>query len=815
MLMCVRMTKLHYVRLFALSTLFILCMSSASVHAQAKKAPNYDMDVNSAAIPGPDKSVYADIAPKKCHVAKGKFDWNFEKAKMSDVVEQISQLTCKNFIIPAAVRPTQEISILSRSPVTVDQAWAAFQGALESNDVALVKTGDFYKLIKRNQAAKAPLPVISNPNALPLDESMVTYVHEVVNQPKEAVRAIAAKMVSSANGSVDLVGEFLIITDSSQNIKRITSILDKTEERSTAINTIELRYYEPTKMQTKLEEIFDVNARGSAALRAARVRAGISGGDEGVGSIEKIIADDRSNKLFVISSAKAMQRVKEIIDQLDVPGTDSSTQGKLHVYTVNNGDPKDLVASLTPLLQGNKNRPSMRSLDGLGGLDQIEGEVKISADKNNNKLLVMANSSDYRAFLNVMEKLDVPRTKVYVEAVIMEVSINDTTDVNLGAFGAFDAFGQGIGIAMNPGGQQLAAGALTGFASGNPAGLAAGMSQFLNTIGFMGALKTIPGPNGTSIQVPGIGAMLKLLEASSSVDVLSTPSMMTLDNEKTEISVGSKYPVVKSAANLGSGGASGIGIPINNIAYEDVKLTFAVTPHVNDVGEIRLEVDQSVNDVGVNVPVGPNQNPPEILTKSAKTSVVAKDQQTVVIGGLISQKNVTTEQKIPILGDIPIIGWLFKTWKKEVKKSNLMLALTPYIIRNDEDNQKIFLRKQAERQEFIDLYYGLPAFKYEPYLDYDKKVGPTRKLFEFVNAEYKKAENGGPGNSDEIIIRAEPVLEQQISTMPLPNDVSEEIVVTREPSSIVGNNPIDTVEMPMPPQGEVGSNVPVEPGSGE
>lgn len=697
-----------------------------------------------------------DIVPQ-CRAVKGKFEWNFEKAKLRDIIVQISRLSCKNFILSDSVKPTQEITILSQHPVSIEQAWIGFQAALESNDIALTKTGQFYKLIKRNDGSRSSIPVVSTAAGLPFDEAMVTYVHEIQNLPKDAARTLVKGMVSSRSGTADLAGEgFLVINDSAQNIRRIIQVLNQIDQpgASERIHVVELRHADVQQIQKKLEELFDISrSRTSAAVRAARARAGISTGDEDSINVQKIVPDERTNKLYIIASEKAFVRVKEVIAMLDTPGS-SSSQGRIHVYSLKNSDAKKLATTLSSLTKSSgaaRNRPpQLSALVGQESADLFQGEVKITADESTNSLVVVANALDYQAFVRVVEKLDKARTQVYIEAVVMEIGLSDTNDVNLGAFGAIAIPGLAgaAGFAMNPGGQGLVQGLMKGIAQGGPAGQAAGLAGFINTIGFMGPSKDL----GNGVSVPSFGAVMKILETSSAIDILSTPSMMTLDNEKTEMSVGQKVPIAKGVSSVGLGtGDSGLGVPLQQIGYEDVKLTFAVTPHVNDADEIRMDIDQSVNDIGDDRTVA-GQQQPVILTKSAKTSVMAKDQQTVVIGGLISHKNKTSETKVPILGDIPIIGWLFKTSNKSLTRANLMLVLTPYIVRTQADYQKIFLRKQAERQEFNDLYYGVESFKYDPYIDYDKKSGPVQQFVEYMGAQSQKAENGGPGMKGESVI---------------------------------------------------------------
>jgi general secretion pathway protein D len=259
--------------------------------------------------------------------------------------------------------------------------------------------------------------------------------------------------------------------------------------------------------------------------------------------------------------------------------------------------------------------------------------------------------------------------------------------------------------------------------------------------------------NGTPVTVPGIGAILNIIQTYSNVDILSTPSLMTLDNEKAEMSVGERIPTLGSVSTVGLGtGTGGIGIPLQNVQYQEPKLKFTLTPHVNDENLVRMEIEQDISDVGENIKLN-NVDYPKFTTKTAKTTVSSKDQQTVVLGGMISESYKTTEGKIPWLGDIPLLGHLFKTTSKTKIKKNLMLILTPYVVRNENDLRKIYDRKAKEREDFSKLYFGDKITKFDPYIDYDKKTGPLSHLIEQVSHEMQRSENGGEGLPGETLFK--------------------------------------------------------------
>lgn len=746
---------------------------------------------------------------KECKPVKGRFPWNFEKAKILDVLDQISRLTCKNFIVSSSVKSSTELTIISRTPINVDQAYMAFLSAMEANNLALVPAGKFLKVVERKSAVKDALPFYEDPSKVPNTDAQITLLYQLKYTSKDAVQSLL-KSLMSKTGDLQAVGDdFLIITDNGANIHRLLKILDKVDKSGSTsrIHIIDIVYAEASEIQGMLNEIFDFDkdggkigvgpstddgavARSGDTLNKAKQKA--KEGEEGEfdTSIDKIIADDRTNKLIVISSEGAFVRLREIIEILDIPASDSSSQGQVHVFYLNNADATKVASTLSSLAQaaksGKKSGKSKGKKKGGKGAALFEGEVKVTADESTNSLVIISSPRDLKAVRNVIDMLDKRRPQVFVEAVIMEVGLRETIDLGLNAFSGYTAEvpgmdGEGFGVVSNPRGQSLVTGAasslatasLTGGTSGGGSlSSAAGLANFIGFLAFRGP--AIPGSEDTfGFALPSFGAVLNALQTNTNVDVLSTPHLMTTDNEKAEISVGQRVPVLKGSSfgGGGQGGFGGFGFPMQQVAYEDVKLKFAITPHVSGDDTVRLELEQEVSDIGGRQDVGNGITQPIITNRSAKTTVVARDQQTLVIGGLISTRQSDSESKIPLLGDLPLVGWLFKGRNADQDKTNLLVVLTPYVVRSSEDFRKIYERKMKERKEFVEAYYG-DASKYNPFIDYSKKTGPLGKIVSHLDGELQKAENGGPGLPGEVVVQPKPILDgeapQQAPPAPAP-----------------------------------------------
>ncbi len=742
-----------------------------------------------------------------CKPASGKINFNFEKATINEVLDQISRIKCMNFILSDQVKGKTDMTIVSRGPVTVPQAYAAFLSALEANGMALVPAGAFWKVVERKEASKTTVPMYelkdgslqrvspdeTRAGELPNSDAEVTMLYEVKYANKDQVENLIRTLMSKNAELQKPPGNLLILTDSGSNILRIMEVLDKIDVSgsSNKLNVVTLQYADVAGVSGKLNEIFGTGAnatpaasskvskkkRKAEAAAAEGKAADISVADvEGDGDIEdvqieKIIADERTNQLLIICSAKAFERVLEVLKIIDVPAISGGSELKMWVVPLANTDAQKAAATISQLgTAGAAKKSAGAEKGGVKAKEQeraaalFEGDVKVTADETTNALVIVASGRDYQALRKVIDQLDVRRPQVYVEAAIMEVAINQNRNVGLNAYASTPVptvGGTGIGIVANEGGRQLfqdSAKLVTGLklleqnanrldGASLPAAVDA-TSNFGALLGFLSfqgpAVEIVPG-----LSLPSVGATLNLLQSNANVDILSTPHIMTTDNEKAEISVGQRVPVVRGIAPVGGAGALGIG-GLQQVAYEDVKLKFSITPHVNSDGEVRIELEQEVSDLGGQVSVGNGLTQPIITNRSVKNTVVARDQQTIAIAGLISDRKSDTESKIPFFGDIPIVGWLFKTWGDTKSKTNLLIVLTPYIVRSDDDFRKIYERKMLERRQFVDAYFS-DARVYNPYVDYDKKTGPLGEIDRTIHYEMDRIENGGAGHGEELI----------------------------------------------------------------
>lgn len=743
-----------------------------------------------ARTPAPTRTAQAeeqDSIDLEKRARSGQFSFEFSKAEIMDVVKAISNLTRRNFIIPEKIK-SQRITILSPTKISAREAWSVFLAALEVNGITVVRSGKFYKLVEAKDAQKSPIPLClsEEDNCPQYTDYMVTYLLRLEHIEAAQLNGILKSMVSR-DGQVTVFApsNALVISDYAPNIRRLRRMIDSLDVAggNDEIQIVKIQYATASEVSETVRQVFEVDAapagnsrrRRTPRARAQQAAEDAAEEDEDEVSISKIVADDRTNQIVIRANQRSFEAIKQLISRIDVPVADGE-QGKVHVYYLENASAEDLASTLSSLSSGaspsgqtaNRRRPNNPSQpEGQETAALFEGEVQVTAEPSTNSLIIIASPRDFRALRRIIAQLDLPRRQVYVEAAILEVTVGG--DIQLGT--NWHAPFSENGFAQDAEGSGS-----IGFIQGAPGG---GVSPTLtpltdptslltltsgSLVGLIGEGISIPVGDNT-LTLPGFGVVLRALQSANNAQILSTPHILTTDNEEASIEVGQRIPFRRGTAippiALGAGGAGGAGNlggalgGLNNLFSAtdriDVSLKLTLTPQINELDKIRLEIDQQIEDI---VGSDPATQQPITANRSAKTVVVVDDQQTVVLGGLIRDRKRETENKVPILGDLPIIGWLFKSRTNEVEKVNLVLVLTPYIIRDSSDFQRIFERKIKEYEEFAEEFYGDTA-EYRAYVDYERKTGPLAMLATRVLKERALIENGGDGGGEEDIVMPE------------------------------------------------------------
>jgi general secretion pathway protein D len=733
---------------------------------------------------------------------------NFDRRDLVEVIQFVSNYTQRNFILPERV--AGKITILSNRPIPPEEVWNVFVAALDANNWAVYPVGHYWKLSEKKQSARGNIPTFLEPGQEPPPiEQMVTKLFKLRYVEADQMRNTLNQFTSRDADFQIFPPDTLIISDLGLNMRRLERLIEQLDQPggSEEIHIVQVQYAGAEALQRKLQEIFTQQQQGRPVPRAlgiaeappqpgqpaVAVPAAPAAPTGGPVSISKIIAEERTNKLIVIAGARSFARVLELIKQLDVP----SGGGGVNVYYLQNAKAEDVATTLQALAQGVTARrttgaptppgatggyvppaapPAPGAAPGTSGAPTAElfsGEVKITADKTTNSLVVIASASDYRNLTKVIEKLDVARREVLVEAVIMEVSLQDQTKLGASAHAGTVindvSFRNASGPAPLVFGSEL--GGLNSLSG--VAGLAS-LSGFL--AGLQGPPITVP---GIGLTLPSFAVVLNALQTSSDVNVISTPHVTMVDNTEGEIVVGQNVPfqagyapniggllgtaATSTTSTTGTTTTTGTTLPTNllglgglgslyaPIQRQNVELRLRIKPQISASDQVRLEVDEQTEEIASTDP----QLGPTTSKRSAKTTVVVKDQETVVLGGLIQERTVKGVSKVPFLGSLPILGWFFRNENTTRTKTNLLLFLTPYIIRDQSDYRRIFERKLAERAEFVKRFYG-ESTTYQAAVDYERKPGLLTKLRRSVRTELSRAEYGGPGAVDERVIAPSP-----------------------------------------------------------
>jgi general secretion pathway protein D len=661
---------------------------------------------------------------------------DFVDADINDIIKYMAEITGRNFILGDKL--SGSITIISHQQVTVAEAYEAFLSALEVAGYTTVTVGKATKVVKSGEASKTPLRVYHGEN-IPYTDNFVTQIMSLENVSVKDISSVVKDLLSG-DGRVIAYSptNTMIITDSATNIRRVYGIINELDVASpkSSIEIITLQYADAAEVETILEEIYSVegssssgedDARSAAARRRAQRSSSRRARDRGNDSpseasatnvgegnyINKIISDERTNSLIIQANAEAMGAIQELVAKLDVD-VDPSSRSQIHVIYLEHAKAED-VAQVLSNLANSSSQSSSRTSSARGRADQrgrrapagpdaqagdeaktgataaFDSGMRVASDENTNSLVIIASPEDFRIIRSVIEKLDIRRKQVFVEVVILEMASEDTFDFGLGYH---------TGAMGDDGNYSVYSAQLNGSSMGLTTDALSGLAM-----GVFGQSMTLSVGDGAGssmdLAVPAFGVALNALQANSSVNIISTPNVLTTDNEEAKFVVGRNIPFPVST------GRDSNNNPIVSYQREDVATTLKVTPQINESNFVTLEVYQEVQEIEEDSQGLDVQSSGFITSKrSAETTVVVRDNQTVVLGGLIGNTDTEVESKIPLLGDLPLLGVLFRGRRTVSRKTNLLIFLTPHVIDGPEDLEEVYRVKVAQRNEFVRRFYG-------------------------------------------------------------------------------------------------------------
>jgi len=574
---------------------------------------------------------------------------NFTDVDIATMVKFISDLTGKNFIMDDRVKG--KISVFSPAKLTDEEAYNVFTSVLELKGFTVVPAGKVLKIVPTASAKQYGMKVIPDGERTVVNDAYQARVIPLRHvAPQEAVTFL--QPLISKDGQISAFGaaNMILVVDSSLNMPKLLEIL---------------KYIDTDQVREAPEVVFLKNAGAEAAATivrdwlAGKAKGAAQPGQpaQGTSGGAAVVADNRLNALIVFGSQKDKSDVRKLVALIDV--VPPSTTSKVNVYYLENAEATELAKVLDGMLKGTGVGGAAPGSPAAAAPQQAifeGGKVSITPDKATNSLVIMASPTDYQNLLQVIQKLDRRSRQVFVQAMIAEVSINKAKD--LGVQIGF------IGAAANGG--IMAAGTY------DPFGAVATVGSAITTLTTAGV--TLPQLQGRAANFP---VALQALQNNGALNVLSTPTVMTSDNKEAEIFVGENVPFL-SGTNLTS-----TGLSQQSIERKDTGIILKIKPQISEGEYIRLDIYQEISAVkDFGTAATPNLGSTK---RSAKTSVVVKNNETVVIGGLIQDRDNVTESKVPFLGDIPGLGWLFKSKSTTREKTNLLIMLTPQIIKDARD----------------------------------------------------------------------------------------------------------------------------------
>jgi len=617
---------------------------------------------------------------------------DFNNVDINLFIKFMSELTGTNFVVDNNVKG--RVTIISPARISLDEAYRVFESVLEVNGFTTVKAGDIVKIVPAPEARTKNIQTLLEKEKTSPEDRVVTQIIPLKYADPEEVKRLFTPLVS--RNSVVLgysPANTLIITDVQSNILRLIKILKQIDIPGSGqqISVIPLQYADAARMTTLLTTLFKTTApktKGEAEKQVV------------------IAADERTSTIVTLASEVDTLRIKQLIAMID--RETPRGKGKINVYYCEHANAEDLAKVLQEI--PSKQSTGASAVGGAGGTTApttstrgptavVLGKVQINADKATNSLIIMADKEDYDVVEEVIKKLDIPRSMVYIESLIMEVNASKSLDLGVQwqLFDRTDVNNKSVlyGGAFSGTGALDATARLLG-----PTGLAVGVLTEPFTFG--------------GITLSNISAIINAVKQDDNFHILSTPQILTTDNEEARITVGENRPFQTRATTDVSGGT------YESFEYRDVGKILKITPHVSEGRNVRLKLSLEVTSLDRLATVATTATRPVTQKRTIDTTVLVQDNHTVVIGGLIDDNRSLNETKIPGLGDIPILGWLFKTQSDANQKTNLYIFLTPKVVKSPEEADKIYNdKKQTAPSSFkggeVKLYpEGTPSTDVKP-----------------------------------------------------------------------------------------------------
>ena len=583
---------------------------------------------------------------------------NFSDVDISTMVKFISDLTGKNFILDDRVKG--KISVYSPAKLTTDESYNVFTSVLEMKGFTIIPSGKVLKIVPLASAKQAGTRVFTAADHQPVNDAYIARVISLNNISAQDAVSFLQPLVSR-DGQITPFGpsNMILVVDAANNIQKVLDLLGliDTPQRREAGELVFLKNAPAEGVANLVKDWLGGRDKSPKTAGAPATGGGI------------VIPDTRLNALVLFGSDKDKEDIKRLIALVDViPPT---TSGKINVYFLEYADATEMVKVLDGFIKGAAT-PGAGQQPGAAAPGQSPFEsskINVIADKPTNSLVIAASPNDYQSLLQVIQKLDKRRRQVVIQSTIAEISLDKLDEA-------------GVKMSVAGGGASQDVGAAGVF---DPFNVLAGSSP--QAIAIIAAIKAL----GRNVNVFG---SVNALAQYGVLNYLSTPNILTADNKEAEIFVGENIPLVGNIQNVG-----GSGITQQSVNRQDTGILLKITPQITEGEFIKLDIYQEISAVKQNK----GQAVDLVTTKrSAKTSVVARNNETIAIGGLIGGRETEDVSKVPLLGDIPGLGWLFKYHSVSKSRTNLLILLTPQIMKDSATMNKATDYRKERFNEFME-----------------------------------------------------------------------------------------------------------------
>jgi general secretion pathway protein D len=631
-------------------------------------------------------------------VENGHLFFGPELVEFAELTQTVAEFCKVNVITSDKVSGKGKMFILAPDGLSPDEAWWLYMHTVDLMGATFTATGKYTRLDNDSNMPSLPSNVyIQDLPDWDKKSPHVVFIYRMAHMSAEdAIKVLDP--LRSKTGKLYAFQDKLIFIEYQELLPRLLDILGAIDvgDSRTRVYFWKAQYSPIEDVTQIIEQLFmpKGNEKGSVI------------------GLDTMVTDERTNGVFIVGTEDAAQRVLAFLPKLDLPLTQTMEMDVVFLKFAT-------AETVAQVLQGVTKGSSSTRTSGQRQFGE-DLQVDVTADKQTNSVLLVGPPRGIASLKKVIEQLDRFPRQVFLEVVIMEVTVKNDFNAGLAT----------VGAAKTPGDSTLIGG--TNYGSLN--------AVTIDPTSLMGLAMGVRGPElegsgdayNLGFNFPKFGALIRLLESTGNVNIVANPYLMGMDAEEAEVIVGSNVPFITGTA------MDNFNQPVLSIQRQDVALTVKLKPEINERGSVKLAVDIQIEDLtSISELLGPT------TTKRAiKTVVMTQNGSRIALGGLIKTKELEDTEKVPVLGDIPVLGRLFRTTKKTGEKTNLMAVITPYIIESQDDLKRVFKRKLNERSAYIREMYGEENDNYGIPQDYHDRVGTVEMIRKLV-AEQKARKEAG------------------------------------------------------------------------